>query len=233
MRRHELVNIVASLFDQPRYLEIGIEKGNTFKEIKAGWRVGVDPHPRFEDESFLGEDFQIFRMSSDRYFSDEAEIGRPFDLVFIDGLHTAEQTLRDFTNALTFTKNDAIIVLDDIRPNNWVEALHVDVWRKVHTIADGHYPGWTGDVFKLLYLIETFFPSIDLRIAAEAPKQAICWKRTKSRPIEQPFATRLDEIVAAQYPQYLLSRDNFAATGLESIIADYRQSRAAWAASGR
>ncbi|KQT46816.1 hypothetical protein ASG52_14040 [Methylobacterium sp. Leaf456] len=233
MRRHELINRFVSLFDQPRYLEVGVEEGLTFKEIEADWRIGVVPHPHFEDDSFLGENFQIFRMPSDQYFADAVEIGLPFDVAFIDGLHTAEQTLRDFTNVLNFTKNDAVILIDDIRPANWVEALPLDLWVKVRPLAEGTYTGWTGDVFKLLYLIETFFPSIELRIPAEDPNLVICWKRTKSRPLAKPFAARLEEVAAAQYPQFLLSKANFAATGLESIVADYRQSRAEWAASGR
>ncbi|WP_342151006.1 class I SAM-dependent methyltransferase [Methylorubrum sp. SB2] len=233
MQRPELINSFLSLFDQPRYLEIGVEKGLTFKEIKADWRVGVDPQPKFEDETFLGEDFQMFRMPSDKYFTDEVEVGKPFDVAFIDGLHTAEQTLRDFINVMSFTKNEAVIIIDDIRPANWVEALHLDLWVKVVPMTDGTYTGWTGDVFKLLYLIETFFPSVEMRISAEAPNQVICWKRTKSRPLGKPFASRLDEIAAAQFPQFLLSKQNFASTSLASIIADYKQSRAEWAASGR
>lgn len=233
MRRPELINRFVSLFDQPRYLEIGVEEGHTFKAIQADWRVGVMPYPRFEDDSFLGEDFELFRMPSDRYFTDAVEIGRPFDVAFIDGLHTVEQTLRDFTNVLNFTKHDAVIFIDDIRPSNWVEALHLDLWVKVRPLAEGTYTGWTGDVFKLLYLIETFFPSIELRIPAEDPNLVVCWKRTKARSVEKPFAARLEEVAAAQFPQFLLSKANFAASGLEGILEDYRQSRAAWAVSGR
>lgn len=224
MLRHELINKFADLFKNPRYLEIGVFNGDTFKNVSIDSKTGVDPYPQFEDNSFLGEEVDFYRIESDVYFAEIADIDRRFDLVFIDGLHTADQTLRDFTNSLHFTKDDAIIIIDDIGPRDWVEAMHLDTWLKVSPLAGGNH-GWTGDVFKLLYLIQTFFPAIDLRIASESPNQAICWKKKKSRRVVAPFAARLADISSAQYPEYILSQKHFSSQSLNTIINDFSEDR--------
>lgn len=66
---------------------------------------------------------------------------RPPDVVFIDGLHTYEQSLRDIENSLRYLRSGGVIVVDDcippeesaskpIKPNN--NALWCgDVWKSI------------------------------------------------------------------------------------------------------
>src|SRR5688500_4514432 len=77
------------------YLEIGLGNGGTFDGVKVSKKVGVDPHPW----SPAVKDLQtVHLMTSDEYFSRNWCHGTRFDLILLDGLHTAEQTYRDFVN---------------------------------------------------------------------------------------------------------------------------------------
>ena len=60
-------------------------------------------------------------MTSNRFFSqlDQEKIlykNIRFDVIFIEGLHLAEQVDRDISNALRYLKDDGFIVLHDCNP---------------------------------------------------------------------------------------------------------------------
>ena len=46
--RYRVVNRLLSLYEEPRYLEIGVCKGLTFDRVKAPVKVAVDPVFQFE-----------------------------------------------------------------------------------------------------------------------------------------------------------------------------------------
>lgn len=144
--RTDLLNHLVQKHQLKRYLEIGVQNpAQNFDKINCEYKVGVDPD--------LNAD-AIFRMDSDSFFrlihSCVGEfIGTPktgldsiptkYDLVFIDGLHTAEQVQKDFENALKILSPNGFIVLHDCNPQ-----------KEEHTIvprptARGH---WNGDVWR-------------------------------------------------------------------------------------
>ncbi|CAM9387564.1 unnamed protein product, partial [Discosporangium mesarthrocarpum] len=115
-----------------RYLEIGCDKDETFGPLEETFdlAVGVDP--------VRGG---THRISSDDFFAGNNET---FDLIFVDGLHSAEQVLRDVENSLAFLEEQGTIVLHDCNPrhevsqwypqppkNNAVHAWNGDVWKAV------------------------------------------------------------------------------------------------------
>ena len=62
-----------------------------------------------------------FKLTSDDFFEElnHSRIlfsGIKFDVIFIDGLHLAEQVDRDITNALDYIKDDGFIILHDCNP---------------------------------------------------------------------------------------------------------------------
>jgi hypothetical protein len=86
-------------------------------------------------------------MTSDDFFKSQADkyLGDPPDLVFIDGMHLFEFALRDFLNVERYVSKNTIVVIDDIFPCHPAQAE-----RERRTRA------WTGDVWKLIRLIENF-----------------------------------------------------------------------------
>lgn len=73
-------------------------------------------------------------MESDTYFSSLApEV--TFDIVFLDGLHTFEQTKADLFNALRHVPR-GVILIDDTVPEDETAALH-DLDEARQTTRDG------------------------------------------------------------------------------------------------
>lgn len=127
---------------KPRgYLEIGVQTGASLQLAQDCLdAVGVDP-----DMSNLSYDVSfatLVEVPSDEFFEAEPSFigvdGTSFlDLVFIDGLHHAEQVWKDFWNATTLGHPGTVYVFDDVLPRNQGEASR--------TMCPGD---WTGDVWK-------------------------------------------------------------------------------------
>lgn len=77
---------------------------------------------------------------------DSFEFDTTFDLIFIDGLHTAEQVKKDFENSLKILSPNGFIVLHDCNPE---KEEHTIVPRPTKT---GH---WNGDVYRFAISLAT------------------------------------------------------------------------------
>lgn len=115
--RTEVINfLLNSLQRTTVYLEIGVRNpSDNFDLIKADEKYSVDPGLEYEANPV------DFKVTSDAFFDGlrnqnylHPEIR--FDVIFIDGLHLAEQVDRDIENALQFIKEDGFIVLHDCNP---------------------------------------------------------------------------------------------------------------------
>jgi len=129
--RTDLLNHLAEKYNLKRYLEIGLQNASqNFDKIKCEYKVSVDPDPNAH---------ATFEMTSDEFFSYDILSEHRYDLIFLDGLHTAEQVQKDFENALKILSPNGFIVLHDCNPQ-----------KEEHTIVPrpterGH---WNGDVYK-------------------------------------------------------------------------------------
>ena len=79
------------------------------------------------------------RMTSDIYF--ETHPYETFDVIFVDGLHEAQQVYRDVLNALRVLRPNGMILLHDCNPTNEESA---STYRTSSVFA------WNGDVWKAL-----------------------------------------------------------------------------------
>jgi hypothetical protein len=161
--RTDLLNHLAEKYDLQRYLEIGVQVPElNFDKINCPDKIGVDPDPsakatfcKSSDEFFdmvtkyrhpdggpISEEVEPFNrlfVSNESYMKKTISFGIEFDLIFIDGLHTAEQVKKDFENALKILSPNGFIVLHDCNPE-----------KEEHTIAPrptarGH---WNGSCYK-------------------------------------------------------------------------------------
>ena len=163
MNRTDVLNHLAEKYQLKRYLEIGLQNPQqNFDKIKCEYKISVDPDPNAHAS---------FCMTSDKFFSltndDLHDYGwaslfkvhgkkdhywSQFDLVFIDGMHTAEQVQKDFENALKVLAPNGFIVLHDCNPE-----------KEEHTIVprptkSGH---WNGDVYRFALTITSKVFSTD------------------------------------------------------------------------
>lgn len=147
--RTDLLNHLAEKYNLERYLEIGVQvKAINFDKIKCPVKVGVDPDPAAQATCPCTSDqFFAIRQPIERLdvtschdaYQKFKEADNRFDLIFIDGLHTAEQVKTDFENALRFLRPNGFIVLHDCNP---LKEEHTIVPRPTPT---GH---WNGDVWR-------------------------------------------------------------------------------------
>lgn len=145
--RTEVINFLLDLFkNEKSYLEIGVRRlEDNFNKINASHKLCVDP-------GFENPDNQAdYKMTSDDFFkkvNNEEILSKDirFDVIFIDGLHLAEQVERDIKNALNFIKEDGFIVLHDCNPpTEWHarEEFYYDL-----TPARNY---WNGTTWKAFY----------------------------------------------------------------------------------
>jgi hypothetical protein len=116
-KRTELINYLLSYLNRETfYLEIGVRDPlANFNQINATHKFGVDPGKDIK------ENLADFKMTSDGFFNrlinNQILTNKTkFDLIFIDGLHLAEQVDRDIANSLKFLRDDGFIVLHDCNP---------------------------------------------------------------------------------------------------------------------
>ena len=133
-----------------RYLEIGIERGFTLEAVQIRDRIGVDPFPLFNvgnARKFMA----IHELESDDYFINLKEI-KKFDFIYLDGLHTYEQTRRDFENSIKLINEDGFIMIDDTVPIDEFSANpdQTECYRMRSAAGLTNDGSWHGDVFKLV-----------------------------------------------------------------------------------
>lgn len=115
--RTDIINHLLTLTSGQIYLEIGVRNPNdNFNKINSPSKFSVDPGLETQNN------FATFPFTSDYFFdklkNNELDLksNYKFDVIFIDGLHLAEQVDRDIANSLNVIKDDGFIVLHDCNP---------------------------------------------------------------------------------------------------------------------
>jgi len=130
IRRLDILKRLVDRFGYSTYLEIGVAGGATFKHLPVAEKTGVDPKWRL----WYLLNPRVKKITSDRFF---AKNRRRFDLVFIDGLHVAEQAHRDILNALAVLEPGGTIMVHDCMPRS-----------KEQQMVPRIQVSWTGDVWR-------------------------------------------------------------------------------------
>ena len=102
--RIAFINKAVTKFKNCKYLEIGCETNVCFNSISTEYKIGIDPNSG-----------GTIRTTSDEFFEKNTNF---FDVIFIDGLHTYEQTRKDIVNSLKFLNQDGYIFLHDLIPRS-------------------------------------------------------------------------------------------------------------------
>lgn len=135
MTRVDIINSLIQKFNFKSYLEIGIQNGVCFKQIKCKNKIGVDPDKTSK---------ATIHLTSDEFFANN---NKTFDCIFIDGLHEAHQVLKDIENSLKVLNKDGLIVCHDMNPQTEL-AQRVPRETKV----------WNGDCWKALIVANRKLP---------------------------------------------------------------------------
>ena len=107
MTRTDIIQKLVDTYELTRYLEIGVFKGENFDKIHCDIKHSVDPnYPA------------VFKMTSDHFFEKNRTYNpiTQYDIIFIDGMHAAEQTYKDIVNAYDILLPGGFIVVHDCNP---------------------------------------------------------------------------------------------------------------------
>lgn len=145
-KRTEVINFLLSRFNRETcYLEIGVRNpADNYNHINAGAKYSVDPGVEYKESSI------DYKMTSDSFFdklknNEILSKDIKFDVIFIDGLHLAEQVDRDIKNALDFIKEDGFIILHDCNPPTEWHAR--ENYQYKNSPASGYWNGTTWKAF--------------------------------------------------------------------------------------
>ena len=144
--RSEVLNFLLSLKNgEKKYLEIGVRDPiDNYDLIVADIKYGVDPGVEYEGNPV------DFKMTSDAFFEGlgNNSILSPeirFDVIFVDGLHSAEQVNRDIFNSMNYISDDGFVVVHDCNPPTEWHAR--ENYRFSHTPAGYDWSGTTWKAF--------------------------------------------------------------------------------------
>jgi hypothetical protein len=200
------LNNLAAALNAQSYLEIGVETGHTFLNVSCGSKTGVDPFFLFDWQSYNShKGFRLCNSTSDDFFQN-LETSTKYDLVFIDGLHTFEQTYRDIINSLRFSHSQTVFLIDDTVPCDVFstcrdQAECLSLRSQLLGSSDNR---WHGDTYKIVPLLSVF--NCDLKLATIVDKgnpQTLLWRPNLARepdPIQVTQAMwALQNLAAADY----------------------------------
>lgn len=149
--RTQIINFLAEWLKEKqglknlKYLEIGVRNpSDNFDHIKIDQKFSVDPG--FEN----AENPVDFKLTSDDFFAalDKNEVLNNeirFDIIFIDGLHLADQVKKDITNSIRYISGKGFIVLHDCNPPESSYAR--ENYSEFKNVAGGYWNGTTWKAF--------------------------------------------------------------------------------------
>lgn len=159
MNRTKIINILSSKINATSYLEIGVRIANeNFNKINVKNKIGVDP-------GIEGCSEGTHLMTSDEFFEQNSQY---FDLVFVDGLHEADQVERDIVNSLKFLNPNGYIICHDINPlieeRQWLKNdprrnLYVKTEKESGNVE---YGLWNGDCWKAWVKLRNTRPDLQM-----------------------------------------------------------------------
>ena len=154
-RRFDLINAMIVARNYRTYLEIGVrDPRQCFDRVHVEGKWSVDPGLECETNQ------ASFKCTSDEFFAglgsgSWSALPAKWDLVFIDGLHRADQVWRDIGNSLRYVSEGGAIFLHDCLPPSDAFARERFVWQLETATC------WSGTSWKALsrYMVEGQYAS--------------------------------------------------------------------------
>jgi hypothetical protein len=186
MQRYEFLAQAHAIVKPRTYFEIGVQLGSSLALAEASEvAIGIDPVPLVVHQCQRPNQV-VLTKTADEYFapppSGTSYLPAEFDFGFIDGSHLFEDALRDFYNVERHMRpmeyppgspvqiTAGVIFLDDVLPYNAAIA------------AREQPPGdWTGDVWKLWYILSDYRPDLRLHLIDVAPTGLLMVQGAKRR----------------------------------------------------
>jgi hypothetical protein len=171
LTRIEIIQKLIKKKKAKTYLEIGVNNGRCFLRIKAKNKLAVDPTIKISQGRKLKHcitnpcniNNQYFERTSDDFFSASIPFfksNKP-GIVFVDGLHTYEQALKDVLNSLEHLQEGGIILMHDCNPLSAAAAYPTEYITEAAN-APGYSHTWNGDVWKTIVHIRSMHQDLNV-----------------------------------------------------------------------
>lgn len=151
MRRKEIIQKLINKINAQSYVEIGLGSGGVFNSIKCKTKYGVDPEYGKTHDFSKGSKCSFkptHPVTSDDFFLQNQEI---FDVIFIDGLHEANQVEKDINNSLEVLSDNGFIICHDMSPESYAMQAVPRVQNQ-----------WTGDCWKAWVKLRSTNPNVKM-----------------------------------------------------------------------
>ncbi len=164
-----------------RYLEVGVYHASTFHAVPFPEKDAVDVYFPFDTQAYASAEVRFHQMTSDAFFV-SGQAREPYDVIYLDGLHTFEQTFRDFVATLSLAHADTVWLIDDTMPSDVYSAIADPEL----SIAERHRAGlpgdlWHGDVYKVVLAIHDFCPNVNFAtIVDNGNPQTLVWREPRA-----------------------------------------------------
>ncbi len=197
------------------YLEIGVQTGQNLAAIKVDMAIGIDPGFILSVDPTVGKrKLALHRLSSDAFFAREA--ASHVDLAFLDGMHLFEFLLRDFYNVEAASGRNGLITMHDCMPLDDRMIARTDVGI------------WTGDVWKVVMILERYRPDLRVLCVDCAPTGLVCVSNLDptSTVLRDRYCEIVDEFAAMPNDKEALEafyQDRRIVSAAE-VTSDFRQS---------
>ena len=181
------LNYLARGLKAENYLEIGVFNGDTFRDVEVANKTGVDPEFRFDWRELNDGSSIILKPTTSDSFFETLDPGQRFDLIFIDGLHTFDQSYRDIINALRHAHSRTVILIDDTIPCDvFSTCREQQECIQLRAIATGGSDErWNGDTYKLIPLLALFHPNLNYStIQDRGYPQTLLWQKAGNPWVE-------------------------------------------------
>jgi hypothetical protein len=167
----DVISAINTVLKPRNYLEIGTHDGASLSRVSCT-SIAIDPQFVI-DANVIGSkpSCHAYQMTSDEFFEKhdpKQVLGGPVKLAFLDGMHRFEFLLRDFINVEKHCVPNSLVMLHDCFPLNALMTERVYAGKnrpgidKVKTKEDFKRPAfwWTGDVWKVLWILQKYRPEI-------------------------------------------------------------------------
>jgi hypothetical protein len=187
------------LFDW--YMEIGCRKGDSFAPVRSK-TIAVDPFFRAEID-IIGKKpaLHVFQATSDAFFKGGflQRNGIRLSVSFLDGMHLFEYLLRDFMNTEAASDPKGVIMMHDLVPHDLAMTT-----RDLSAIRGN----WTGDVWKLLPILQRWRPDLTLTMLNLRPTGVLCASNLSpgNRVLQDNYDAIVAEFMAQDIETYGVER---------------------------
>lgn len=188
VRYIQVLRAAHAALDPAVYLEIGVRTGKSLA-LSRRRAIAIDPdfaplHAELRNDPRV----MLFEQTSDEFFAghDRTDLlgEARVDFAFIDGLHHADQVIRDLSNVERWSHPGGVVAIHDAAPER------PEIARRTRTKGDQ----WAGDVWRVVPMLSQHRPDLRLTLLAAAPTGLLLVSRLN--PNADPMDGLADELAS-------------------------------------